>query len=254
MTHEGSADLRIGALIRERQEHFPWFLLATLLPILLMPFINLDGNVFERACLPLASVNLVVQSLLIMPRRSSLLSLFGGWILYRALGYFTAIGVWIPSLIGSRGPTLFAALLVLGLVAFYGLTAIRIIQILARVEGVNGRTLCLGCAGYIHLGLTAGLLATLLQVINPSSFSLGTMLPGSELVERLTYFSFVTLGTIGYGDVLPKTPEAEFFAVCLSIIGTLYVSLMIGLLLSRYINDQSLLIEDEAKAEKRPKR
>lgn len=251
MTHERSTQLPIGALIRKRQQHFPWFLLATLLPILSMPFTNLDGNVLERICLPLVSVNLVVQSLRIMPRRSKLLPLFGGWIPYRALGAYTAIGVWIPYLIGNQRSTLLAALILLGFVVFYGLTAIRIIQILARVEGVNPRTLCLGCAGYVHLGLTAGLLATLLQVINPSSFSLGTMLPGSEVVERLTYFSFVTLGSIGYGDVLPKTAEAEFFAVCLSIAGTLYVSLMIGLLLSRYINDQSLVIADDATLKKR---
>lgn len=254
MTHTGASDQRVSALIRHRQNHFPWFLLATLLPILLMPFTNLDGNAFERACLPLVSVNLVVQSLQIMPRRSKRLALFGGWLPYRLLGYYTAIGVWIPYLIGHQRSSALATLIVLGFVAFYGLTAVRIIQILARVEGVNGRTLCLGCAGYIHLGLTAGLVATLLQLINPSNFSLGTMLPGSELVERLTYFSFVTLASIGYGDVLPKTPAAEFFAVCLSITGTLYVSLMIGLLLSRYINDQSPRIAESASGESSPDR
>jgi hypothetical protein len=37
---------------------------------------------------------------------------------------------------------------------------------------------------------------------------------------------------------LPATPTAEFLAVFLSIAGTLYVSLVIGLLLSRYINDR----------------
>jgi voltage-gated potassium channel len=241
---------KVGDLIRDQQKSFPWFLLATLLPILLMPFTNLDGNIFERICLPLVTVNLVVQSLRIMPRRSKQLPLLGGWLPYRALGGYTAIGAWVPYLIGNERSTPLAALIVLGFVIFYALTAIRIIQILAKVEGVNGRTLCLGAAGYIHLGLTAGLLATLLQITDPNSFSLGAMLPGSELVERLTYFCFVTLGSIGYGDILPTTAEAEFFAVCLSIIGTLYVSLMIGLLLSRYINDQSVVIAESVANEK----
>jgi hypothetical protein len=107
------------------------------------------------------------------------------------------------------------------------------------VEGVNSRILCLGAAGYVHLGLTAGQFATFLEVIKPGSFSLGAMLPGEELVERLNYYAFVTMGSIGYGDVLPVTPLAEFYAVVVSLAGTLYVSLMIGLLLSRYINDQA---------------
>ena len=65
------------------------------------------------------------------------------------------------------------------------------------------------------------------------------MLPGEALVERLSYFSFVTLGSLGYGDVLPATAVAESLAVLLSITATLYITLMIGLLLSRYINSRT---------------
>jgi voltage-gated potassium channel len=228
-----------GALIQGVETRFPWFLLGTLLPILAMPFTNLDGNLAERMCLPLVGLNLVVQSLRIMPARSSGLKLLGSKRLYSGLGLIAAIAAWLPFLLGPRTPTFIAILVLTGLCSFYLFTAVRILQILAQVEGVGARTLCLGAAGYVHLGLSAGQLATLMQVINPSNFSLGPMLPGSEVIERLTYFAFITLGSIGYGDVLPATPEAEFFAVCVSITGTLYMSLIIGLLLSRYINDQT---------------
>ncbi len=228
-----------GALIQGVEARFPWFLLATLLPILAMPFTNLDGNLAERICLPLVGLNLVVQSLRIMPARGAGLKLLGSKRLYSGLGLVAAIALWVPFLLGPEGPTPVVILVLTGLCSFYLFTAVRILQILAQVEGVGARTLCLGAAGYVHLGLSAGQLATLMQVINPSNFSLGTMLPGSEVIERLTYFAFITLGSIGYGDVLPATPEAEFFAVCVSITGTLYMSLMIGLLLSRYINDQT---------------
>jgi hypothetical protein len=119
--------------------------------------------------------------------------------------------------------------------AFYGATVCMIVLILSQVDRVNERVLCLGAAGYIHLGLTGGQFATALEVLSPGSFSLGPMLPGQELVERLSYFAFITLGSLGYGDVLPKTAVAESFTVLLSLSGTLYVTLMIGLLLSRYI-------------------
>jgi hypothetical protein len=45
---------------------------------------------------------------------------------------------------------------------FYQLTAVRIIQVLANSDRVSVLTLCLGTAGYVQLGLTAGLLATVL--------------------------------------------------------------------------------------------
>jgi voltage-gated potassium channel len=228
-----------GALIQGVETRFPWFLLATLLPILAMPFTNLDGNLAERICLPLVGLNLVAQSVRIMPANGAGLALLGSERLYSGLGLVAAIAVWLPFLLVPETPSPVVILVLTGLCSFYLVTAVRILQILAQVEGVGARTLCLGAAGYVHLGLSAGQLATLMQVINPSNFSLGTMLPGSEVIERLTYFAFITLGSIGYGDVLPATPEAEFFAVCVSITGTLYMSLVIGLLLSRYINDQT---------------
>jgi len=119
------------------------------------------------------------------------------------------------------------------------MTAVRIVAVLANSNRVNGRTLCLGAAGYIHLGLTGGQLATALQVVDNDSFRLGSMAAGEELVARLSYFAFVTIGTLGYGDVVPASPIGESFVILLSITSTLYVSLLIGLLLSRYINSRT---------------
>jgi len=76
-------------------------------------------------------------------------------------------------------------------------------------------------------------------VIDNDSFRLGSMAAGEELVARLSYFAFVTIGTLGYGDVVPASPIGESFVILLSITSTLYVSLLIGLLLSRYINSRT---------------
>ncbi len=238
---EGMSDS--SAQIRRREGVFPWFLLATLLPIVVMPFSNMNGNLIQRLILGIAALNLVIQSLRLMPNPNQRMDLFAGKRLYRALGVYTSIAMWLPTFLGHHSSGWLHLLLLGGICSFFLCTAIRIIQLLALVEGVNGRTLCLGAAGYVHVGLTAGQLATFLQVMQPGSFHLGPMLPGEELIERLSYYAFVTMGSIGYGDILPFTPLAEFYAVAVSLIGTLYVSLMIGLLLSRYINDQAELMK-----------
>jgi hypothetical protein len=244
-----------GLQIRKKERLFPGFLLATLLPILVMPFSNLEGNPLQRLILPLAANVLAVQALRIMPatkkvdrRPTSDSNEPAVWLiapdpLYQLLGLLSAVAMWLPFLSGHHSHSAWHGGVLAVICAFYLLTAVRVVQLLSQLEGVNARSLCLGCAGYVHLGLTAGQIATFIQVVAPNSFSLGQMLPGEELVERLTYFSFVTLGSIGYGDVVPLTPIGEFFAVCLSIVGTLYMSLMIGLLLSRYINDRSSSME-----------
>lgn len=220
---------------RRREKFFPWFLLATLLPLLVMPFTNLEGNTIQRLLLPSVALYLIIMALRIA---SDEVLRFGKVTLlpaYRVLGLFCAAVMWLPFLFGHHVSQQWHFPILAVISMFYVATATSIVLILAQVDRVNERVLCLGAAGYIHLGLTGGQLATTLEVLRPGSFSLGQMLPGEALVERLSYFSFVTLGSLGYGDVLPKTAVAESFTVLLSLSATLYVTLMIGLLLSRYI-------------------
>jgi len=236
---KASAPLRLSpAAIHAREHHFPLFLLTALLPILLFPFANLDGTVLERLALPLAVTLLVVESLRAMPEWVARLGPVRVNGIYRLLGIISALTVWWPVFSAHRPPLFIHVVVVAIRAAFYLLTAVRIIQVLANSDRVSVRTLCLGAAGYVHLGLTAGLLATVLQLVDPDSFNLGATVLHEELMARLSYFSFVTLGSLGYGDVVPASPIGESFAVLVSLSSTLYLSLLIGLLLSRFISSQ----------------
>jgi len=229
----------IGDRIQRREPLFGWFLLATLLPILVMPFTKLDGNLIQKGLLPLSTFWLVVLALRIMPRD---LLRWRGWTyhaLYRLLGVLCVAVLWLPFALGPHAGLGWQLPILSVIIGFYLSTTVGIVLVLAQVKRVNEAVLCLGAAGYILLGLTGGQIATALEVLRPGSFSLGRMLPGEALVERLSYFSFVTLGSLGYGDVLPATAVAESLAVLLSITATLYITLMIGLLLSRYIESKS---------------
>ena len=222
--------------IRAKESHFPMFLLTALLPIVVFPLARLDGVLLQRTALPLSVTLLVLESLRAMPAWVAQLGPIHINGIYRFLGLFSVVAVWIPLLHGQKLPFTLQIIL-LGLRAvFYLLTAIRIVQVLANCERVSGKTLSLGAAGYVHLGLTAGLLATVLQMADPDSFNLGAVPVQESLAARLSYFSFVTLGSLGYGDVVPASPIGESFAVLLSLSSTLYLSLLIGLLLSRFIS------------------
>lgn len=235
-----SAPLRLKpGVIRQREHHFPLFLLTALLPILLFPVADLDGSFWQRLALPLAVTLLVIESLRAMPPWIARLGPFRLNPLYRLLGVVSALMVWWPIWMAHRPPLDLHVLILAARALFYLLTAIRIIQVLAHGDRVNVRTLCLGAAGYVHLGLTCGLLATVLQLVDPDSFNLGSSVLHEELLARLSYFSFVTLSSLGYGDVVPASPIGESFAVLVSLSSTLYLSLLIGLLLSRFIASQA---------------
>lgn len=220
---------------QQRERWFAPFLLSTLLPVLVAPFTNMEGNLVQQMLQPLSILTMLMIAARIVPNDLLEIRSWKPYRLYPAWAALCCCLVGLRYLFGQHMTQGSHALIMSMMSVFYIATAIALVLILARVPRVNEAVLCLGAAGYVHLGLTGGQLATAIEMLRPGSFNLGRMLQGEELVERLNYFSFVTVGTLGYGDVLPTTKEAESFSVLLSATGALYVSLMIGLLLSRYI-------------------
>lgn len=127
----------------------------------------------------------------------------------------------------------------------------RLIRNLA-VERIINREVLLGAlAGYLLLGLAAGLVFSALETVVPGSFAstramdtpllrshgqtadLGSPVWALDFVQ-LNYFAFVTLTTTGYGDIHPMTPQTQMICVLVAISGTMYLALVMGLLISRY--------------------
>ena len=106
--------------------------------------------------------------------------------------------------------------------------------------------------GNVHEADIDGMLATVLQLVDNDSFNVDINVLHEELMARLSYFAFVTIASLGYGDVVPASPVGEVFAVFVSISSTLYISLLIGLLLSRFIASQSLRGESAVRVEDQP--
>ena len=93
----------------------------------------------------------------------------------------------------------------------------------------------------LSVHLLVGILCALLFCIFveqwPGSFSF----QGSSFTENkqnvlahMIYFSFVTLGTLGYGDIIPVSGPARALAVTESIIGQMYLAVVVARLVSLY--------------------
>ena len=100
-------------------------------------------------------------------------------------------------------------------------------------------------AGYVLLGLTGGMMATAIQVINAHTFILNRTAHKELILDRLTYYSFITIGGLGYGDIVPGNALGERFAILMSLASTLYVALLVGLLLGRFIASEESKIFGE---------
>jgi hypothetical protein len=86
-------------------------------------------------------------------------------------------------------------------------------------------------------GVMCGLLFCIFEEQWPGSFSFqGASLAGSRqnLLAHTIYFSFVTLGTLGYGDIIPVGGPARALAVTESITAQMYLVVVVARLVSLY--------------------
>jgi hypothetical protein len=93
-------------------------------------------------------------------------------------------------------------------------------------------------AAYILVGFTWAILYHLIELRQPGSFRLsGTAAAATYATQQseFTYYSFVTMTTVGYGDITPVNPVARMFAVLEALIGQLYPATLLARLVSLQI-------------------
>jgi len=115
-------------------------------------------------------------------------------------------------------------------------TTIFVLRRVLQSEHVTGDTLCGAIAVYLMIGLTWSLVYVLVEHLHPGSYRLATtgilQAPGKELL----YFSYVTLATLGYGDVVPVTDGARSMAVLESLCGTIYMAILVARLIGLHLS------------------
>ncbi len=98
-------------------------------------------------------------------------------------------------------------------------------------------TLCL----YLFIGTLWGMLYDMLETISPGSYK-GTLLAQTTDMavrqQHFQYFSFVTLTTLGYGDILPMTEGATALCKAEAIIGQFFMAVLVARLVGIQVAQQ----------------
>jgi hypothetical protein len=90
---------------------------------------------------------------------------------------------------------------------------------------------------YLLFGLIFALIFAVIEELLPGSFHYPQPLSsdtGSRPLSQLFYFSFVTLATLGYGDIVPLSGPAKGMAVLEAVIGQMYLVVVVARLVSLY--------------------
>ena len=128
-------------------------------------------------------------------------------------------------------PFLHGVFLVLGTLLLLQV-ATQLLRLIVTAPRVDVEVLAAGVATYLVIGLVWAMLYLLVDVIDPKAFQLpsGQAFGGFDAL----YFSFVTLTTIGYGDISPVAPVARMLAILEAVMGILFPAVLIARLVAMY--------------------
>jgi hypothetical protein len=155
----------------------------------------------------------------------------------RALGGL-AILVFAALAVFGTGSLLTAGELAGTLVALVALAAI--VRTVFRTGPANAERIFGALGAYLLFGVVCGVAYLLLEQGSPGSLSASAgQSAGAFQLPDAMYFSFVTLATLGYGDIVPRTPPAQSMAIAEAILGQLYLVVLVSRLVSLYARSGS---------------
>lgn len=118
-------------------------------------------------------------------------------------------------------------------VLFFMLVAINLLIGIVRSKEVDAEVLFSAVAVYMLYGFCGAIITAVIVFIQPTAFSIGSS--DLSLFHQCLYFSYITITTTGYGDILPLKPIAKTLAIFLTLFGQLYLTVIIGMLIGKYL-------------------
>ena len=121
----------------------------------------------------------------------------------------------------------------LGLIAFLLVLSWSLINEVFRSERIRLDQVLGGVVLYLNIGLTFAVAYTLVENTVPGAFQMPPPAPDHPIhPSSFTYFSFVTLTTLGYGDIVPVEAIARSLATLEASLGQLYPAIILARLVS----------------------
>lgn len=121
---------------------------------------------------------------------------------------------------------------------FYTMVTIEIIRQVWHAKKVSKNVIMGLMSGYIGIGLLGFFLFLSIELVIPGSFNglmLGENVDIDVKIESLLYYSYITLLTIGYGEIYPATAVAQKAAILVGLMGQFYLVIVTAVVVEKYI-------------------
>ncbi len=143
-------------------------------------------------------------------------------------------GTWVAYFLGNVYLTLMAWSFA---IVFLTLIGGIVLSDVLKAEKVTTDTIHGAISVYLLIGVTWAILYSLIEGVQPQSFLIahGQITYVTEYILHFLYYSFVTLTTLGYGDITPLTPLAKTLSYMEAVTGQIYIAVLIARLVGVHI-------------------
>lgn len=226
-------NLRLSDLFaKSRVGHFG-FLFVSLLATFIVPELLPDEGSF-RWQIPLFLTVVMLSALnAVSDRRAEF------WVAATLL-LFGLVPEWLNAL-GVENTDTWGKILI---AAFLAYVAILILRTVLRATEIDFEVILGALCVYLLFALVWGVAYQIVALRHPGAFAIppalleGASNPEQALGAALQYFSFVTITTLGYGDIQPVIPIARSLAITEALFGQIYLVTLIARLVSMESNQK----------------
>ncbi|MCP3961987.1 MAG: two pore domain potassium channel family protein [bacterium] len=206
-------------------------LLATLVVFLFLLWPAVGGVPGLRRVMLIAFTAVFLAAVYAISNERRLLS----WTL--ALGALGLVSTWLSHFIPEAGLGLAKSVLTTAFLGYIGLVILR--EVLADGEVTRERILGSICV-YLLIGLCWSAIYDILYTLDAGAFRFPAGSEPSALAApdghfELVYYSFVTLTTLGYGDITPVSSVARGLTTLEAVTGQLYIAVLVARLVGLYV-------------------
>lgn len=225
-------------MYRLAQRRFLGLLVSLLLLVIVYP-------IFQEAVSTRLIFDFLVTAVFVMAIRS-IFTERRERIVVIALGIPTLVGIWLDYAHDGQATSTIAVVFHLVATVFHLFVMVTILRIIHRESRVTVDAICGAFCGYLLIGLAFGQLYCVVDAFHPDAFQ-GTS--GAANLDRrqvLVYYSYITLTTVGYGDITPVRGSARSLAMAEALVGQFYVAGFVAELIGKRV---AQILSEPAKPE-----